>query len=124
MTEITLTGAAGVENGTELAQVLTQYASDYFDSFTYNTETEEVECKSNGDDTVWVKIKIASDVKFSTTLFNGWSTSPPDSSFRQINTVYVFNNCVIIGYKKIQARYLLQLAFFARTILEKYAFFY
>lgn len=100
MTEITLTGAAGAENGTELAQVLTQYASDYFDSFTYNTETEEVECKNSGDDTVWVKIKITSGAKFSTTLFNGWYASPTDSGLRQINAVYVFDNCVIVCHKR------------------------
>lgn len=99
MTEITLTGAAGAENGTELAQVLTQYASDYFDSFTYNTETQEVECKNNGDDTVWVKIKISSSTKFGVTLFNGWNASPNLTAYNRINTVYVFHNCVMICYK-------------------------
>ena len=99
MTEITLTGAAGAENGTELAQVLTQYASDYFDSFAYNTETEEVECKNNGDNTVWVKIRASASDKFRVEFFNGWNSAPSTTGIKQINTVYVFSNCVIICCK-------------------------
>lgn len=124
MTEITLTGAAGAENGTELAQILTQYASDYFDSFTYNTETEEVECKNNGDDTVWVKIKTSSSTKFMVTLFNGWYAYPNTSGYKQISTVYVFDNCVMICYKNNLASLICMACCFCKNNLGEVCVFF
>lgn len=125
MTEITLRSAAGADNGAELAQVLTQYASDFFDSYTYNATDREVICKNAGDNTVWVRIRCNDSMTVKTTFFNGWYAESSSSSVNRVNTVYVFENCIILCYKLNSFMQIIPICFFCKNNLgEVCCFFY
>lgn len=125
MTEITLRSAAGADNGAELVQVLTQYASDFFDSYTYDATNQEVVCKNTGDDTSWVKIRSHNSMVVKTTFFNGWYAEPSNSSFNRVNAVYVFENCIILCYKVNSFSQICPICFFGKNDLgEVCCFFY
>lgn len=98
MTEITIQNPAGAAQGAELVSVLTQYASDFFDEYSYDQVNETIVCKNTGDNTAWVTIRIASASTLQTTFFDGSYASA--STTYGINCVYVGDNFVCLCNKK------------------------
>jgi len=122
MTEITIQNPAGAAQGAELVGVLTQYASDFFDEYSYDNETEVLECRNAGDSTAWVTIRISSSANLRTTFFDGSNASA--SSTFGINCVYVGDNFVCLCNKKTSSSTFYPACIISKNTLGEVCCFY
>lgn len=122
MTEITVQNPAGAAQGEELVSILTQYASDFFDEYSYDQVNETIVCKNAGDNTAWVTIRTSSSVNLRTTFFDGSAASA--STIRGINCVFVSDNFVVLCYKNTQNSIFYPACFFSKNTLGEVCCFY
>ena len=124
MTEIAIQNPAGAAQGAELVSVLTQYASDFFDEYTYDQVNGTIVCKNSGDDTAWVTITISDTSNLRTTFFDGTNSSVSISGVRGINCVYVADNFVFLCYKKTSTSIFYPMCCFSKNNLGEVCCFY
>lgn len=122
MTEIAIQNPAGIAQGAELASVLTQYASDFFDEYAYDQLNETLTFKNTGDSTAWVTIRISSSVTLRTTFFDGTYASA--SNTNGINRVYVGDNFVCLCNKKTSASIVYPACIISKNTLGEVCCFY
>lgn len=122
MTEITVQNPAGAAQGVELVGILNQYASDFFDEYTYDQVNETLVFKNTGDNTAWVTIRIASASNLRTTFFDG-SYASASSTFG-INCVYVSDNFVALCNKKTSSSNLYPACIISKNTLGEVCCFY
>lgn len=124
MTEITIQNPAGAAQGAELVSVLTQYASEFFDEYTYDSVNEELVCKNTGDDTAWVTIKIGASQILRTTFFNGTYATANVTGIKGINCIFVSDNCVVLCFKNNSNSTFYPMCCFSKNTLGEVCCFY
>lgn len=123
MIEIAIQSPAGAAQGAELVSVLTQYASDFFDEYTYDQVNETIVCKNAGDSTAWVTIRVSPSVNLRTTFFDG-SYASASNITNGINCVYVGDNFVALCNKKAQGSVFYLACCFSKNTLGEVCCFY
>lgn len=124
MTEITVQNPAGAAQGAELVGILNQYASDFFDEYTYDQVNETIVCKNAGDNTAWVTLSIASGSPPRTTFFDGTYANANITGLRGINCVFVSDNFVALCFKKDAASIFYPLCIISKNTSGEVCCFY
>ena len=124
MTEITIQNPAGAAQGAELVSVLTQYASDFFDEYTYDQLNETLIFKNTGDATAWVTINIGESQVLRITLFDGSYATVGITGVRGINCVFVSDNFVALCFKNASTSVFYPICGISKNTLGEVCCFY